>query len=360
MSTFLISIPIFLLLVVGLIASLYTIINPRRYKASKKIFEVSGKKSSSILPYEILSIRGTSNGGFHKYYYFRINLDNEIIRKIECHENILIIGNPLSGKSRMIYETLLNLKNPLRVYIPRLDDIRDPEDIQMPFRFKSRETVVVLNDLDKYVEKDNFLYLLQIFIKCNTLIIASCRSGKEYDKLRKYIEYNRFDILSIFKSTIEIQKIWRQEAEKIAKETGRDLLTFDGNIGSIFISLETMKMRFEECSDINKGILRSLKRLYIAGIYKEREIYSIEKIKHVYEEVEGIKIQSHELNELIQSLKKMNFIEIREDDILIETAYLQSVIEYDFDDQSNLEKMTDIFSNDPAALVMIGNKAYSI
>ncbi|GAJ18264.1 unnamed protein product, partial [marine sediment metagenome] len=35
---------------------------------------------------------------------------------------------------------------------------------------------------------------------------------------------------------------------------------FDGNIGSLFINLEAMKVRYKRCSRIEKCIMRSIKR----------------------------------------------------------------------------------------------------
>lgn len=217
---------VLLAILIPLIGFLYN-----RYRKAKKYFEIMWKESSSLKPEEVLGLRGESKYGFHRYYYPR--KEDELIReKIENGKNVLIIGNPLAGKSRAIYQALINLKNSYDVIIPRLVDI-DLTDFRIPTHFSSgKKGILVLNDLDKFVELQNFMHLLQEFLKRDTIIIGSCRSGPEYEILCNRMEK---ELSSIFGNPIEIPEISDEEGEGVAKRTGRELpYTFDGNIGSIF------------------------------------------------------------------------------------------------------------------------------
>ncbi|NMG83596.1 MAG: tetratricopeptide repeat protein [Methanosarcinales archaeon] len=338
------------------------IFKPFRHRVgkTKALYEVKWKKSSSLKPNELLGIRGKPKYGFHKYYYQR-QIDESIKNEIEDNKNILIIGNPLAGKTRAIYQSLITLNKPRSIIIPKLVDIQNLEDFRIPSCFSRWKKILVLNDLDKYIEKQNFFHLLQEFLKRDIIIVASCRSGKEYDNLCNYLEMFNFDISSIFGVPIEIPKIQRNEGETVAKQTDIDLPpTFDGNIGSIFLQLDTMRKRYRTCTEVEKGILKSMKRLYYAGIYREREIFSFKRIKHICKVKEGIEKESYEWDGLFNKLKNKGFIEIKKDDVWIEETYLRSVIEDDLSVLDNLNEMTDFFSDDADSLFSIGNQAYHI
>jgi len=121
-----------------------------------------------------------------------------------------------------------------------------------------------------------------------------------------------------------------------------------------------MRERFRRSSEVEKGILRSVRRLYYAGIYGEREIFSIERIKHVCEKREEIERKQYEWMELLKELKHKGFIEIRKDEVWVEETYLAFVIEDDLSALDNLNDMMDVFSNDSEALFSLGNRAYHI
>ncbi len=328
-----------------------------RKRKLRELYEVMWEKSSKLKPDKVLGIRGKSKFGFHKYYYHR-EMDDVIKKKIELKQNVLIIGKPLAGKSRAVYETLTTLKEDYAVIIPRLVDI-NIEEFRIPFRFCFwRKTIIFLDDINKFVEKRNFMHLLRRFIERHTIIIATCRSGPEYEILFGKMEGELF---SIFGDPVEISKISRRKGEEIVKKTGRKLAsTFDGTIGSIFLQLETMRDRFRSCSGVEKGILRSIRRLYYARIYREREVFLVDRIKHVSKMKEEIERKHFEWVQLLEELEKKGFIEIVKDMVRAEEAHLEAVFEDDFSILGNLYEMMDIFSNDPETLFGVGTQACHI
>ena len=52
--------------------------------------------------------------------------------------------------------------------------------------------------------------------------------------------------------------------------------------------LAEMNKRFKGCTLEEKSILRSVKKLYICGVYKEDQIFQLDQIKRVSEN-EGVK-----------------------------------------------------------------------
>jgi tetratricopeptide (TPR) repeat protein len=325
----------------------------------KPYYDVVWKKSSSLRPQDVLGqLRGRPEGGFFKYYYGR-ETDKHIQDKIDNGENVLVVGSPLAGKSRAVYQALITLKKPQDVLIPRLVDI-NPESFRIPFHFKIwRRRVVFLDDIDKFTDIQNFNYLVQeILITKNISMIATCRFGPEYDKLSLKMES---DLSLIFGNPINISKISRKEGGEISKKIGLDMPSeFDGNIGSIFIKLDAMRERFKACTDIEKGILRSIKHLYYAGIYDEREVFSIDRIKHVCKMAEEIELKIYEWKNTLNNLKRMGFIDMIEGEkrVLADEVYIQNVIKNGLNIVDTLKYMKNIFSEDPEALHSVGIRAY--
>jgi tetratricopeptide (TPR) repeat protein len=344
--------------IIGIVIAILIVVIPSLYKANRKmnaLYEITWKKSSKLKLNELLGIRGDPKHGFHKYYLQREE-DKLIQKKIEDNKNILIIGNPLAGKSRAMYHSLIAFKKPYDVIVPKLVDI-SLEDFRIPFRFSFwRKRVIVFDDLNKFADKQNFLHLLQEFIKINTIIIASCRSGPEYEKLFVKIEKDR----PIFDNTIKIPKVSGDQGTEIAQQVGINMPErFDGNIGSLFINLDAMKDRYKKCGHIEKGILRSIKRLYYGGIYREREIFSITKIKYLCNIKEEIDKKNYEWIELLKGLQTNGFIiKNQKDDIWIEEVYIDFVVEEEISRLDNFNDLMDIFVKDPEVLYKLGNKAY--
>ncbi|MCD6451897.1 MAG: tetratricopeptide repeat protein [Acidobacteria bacterium] len=321
----------------------------------KKYYKVVWKKGSELKPEEILEQRGNKERyGFNEYYHKR-ECDELIKDKIINNQNVLITGNPLAGKTRSIYQALLELKSH-KVLIPEVGDIKPEDFLIPPLRGKG---VLFLDDLNKFVGKQNFEYLISEFLKRKIPIIATCRSGPEYEQIWKKLE----EKLSLtFGDPIEIPKVSREEGEKIAKETGKDELpeSFDGTIGSIFLPLVVMSNRFKSLQPEERGILLSLKRLHLAGIYRERDIYSTERVKLVCQKKDGIEGKPYQWQEWFKNLEKNGFIELMGDEeCRVEEAYLERVVEEKIDPVENFFKeMTAIFVNDPEALVNVGVQAY--
>ena len=106
--------------------------------------------------------------------------------------------------------------------------------------------------------------------------------------------------------------------------------------------------------------MRSIRCLYYAGIYRGREIFSIERIKEVCRKKRGIERRQYEWDELFNGLRNKGFIEIFKNEVQAEETYLEYVIEGDLDILNNIYEMMKIFSNDPEALFRIGNQASHI
>ena len=320
-----------------------------------KYYQIAWKKSSSVRPQDILGIRGDPNGGFCPYYLARKE-EGAVKEGIASRKNVLIIGNPLAGKSRLVYQALKDLKEIHMVTVPRVQSVA-PEELPIPgHHSRNTRKILVLDDLDKFVEKENFMYLLQEHLRRQTTLVATCRSGEEYKMLRSRLER---ELSVLFAQVVHIPPISIEEAKAIAKQTGKDLpTTFDGNIGSIFLELDAMRERFDKCNSVEKGILRSVRRLYDSGIYREREVFSARRIDLVCKKKEGIAIREHERHTAFARLECQGFIRRKKkDEIVAEEAYLCSLVSHELSYLDNLAEMLPVFSSDPEALNSMGLRA---
>jgi tetratricopeptide (TPR) repeat protein len=329
----------------------------KRYRTTRKYYEFTWKDSASLKPEEILRIRGKPETGYRKYYHER-EIDRRIKEKLQGRKNVVITGDPLAGKTRAIYHALTTSHQSYNVIMVTSMDV-NPEEFRIPFRLTWwRRSIVVIDEIEKCIEKQNFDRLLRRFLDSDTLIIASCRCGPEYDKLHKQLE-TEFPL--VFSEPLEIPRLLEEEAKQIAKEAEVELAeTFDGNIGSLFLPLEAMKERYKDSNKIEQAVLRSVKRLYYAGVFEGRNTLDKQRITQVCEEVEGIRKQPYEWTSLLAGLENKGFVEVGNGEVQIEETYFESVVEGVENPIDNLEIVVQVFLKDPKALIEVGNRGYQV
>ena len=316
-------------------------------KALKGSYTFIGK-SSSLTPEVVLGIRP-----FGKYYYRRKE-DDLIDESLRNKKNLLIIGPPLSGKSRAVYEALINLPEPQNLIVPRCKDI-NPETLLFPKNTK----IIVIDDLHKFVEKQNLEYLLNASIQNSITIVATCRSAMEYKKVK-----HKIDLETIFENIIELPEISSKVGEEIAKEVKKDWgkVKFNGTVGSIFMPLAEIERRFNECNNIEKTILRALGSLCICGIYEENQVFPLAWIKIVAKKA-GLEGEDFRWTGWLENLRDRELITLVENDkVRAEEVYLEDIFKppWKVKNLDVFREAVTTFSGVPEALVSLGNRAYYI
>jgi tetratricopeptide (TPR) repeat protein len=329
----------------------------RREGKLRKYYHVRWKKSSSLRPTDVLRFRGKPERGFEEYYHSREE-DGVIRERLERGQSVLVIGWPLAGKSRAVYQALVGAASPCDVIVPAVVDV-DREDFLIPRRLAFwRRPVLLLDDLDKYVGREQFSELFHAFLDRDVAVVATCSRGEEYDRVRGRMER---ELGSVFGAPVELPRISLAEATEVAKQTSRVVPPrFDGNIGSIFLELGTMGGRFQRCDRDQKIVLTSLTRLYYAGIYTEREVFSVERLRRVCSELEGLEQSPHEWKALFDGLQQQGFIQTTREGIWAEEAYLRLLVGLGVSALENLTQMTQLFRGDPDALFSVGGRAFDV
>ena len=327
----------------------------------KKYYDFAWKKSSLIEPADLLQQRP------FKEYYRRRREDDLIEDKLNERKNVLIKGSPLSGKSRAAYEALVKLRNPYNVIKPRCTDI-NLEDFMLPGRlFPNRRGIMVIDDLQRFVEQRNFEHLLRMAKEKDIAILATCRSGADFEKIESKMQSLNIDLQTVFskENIIELGKVSEDIGKEVALKTGINWqdVKFDGNIGSVFMRLGEMQRRFnEECGDIEKNILLALRQLYICGIYKGRQVFPLKWIQ-IATGKKGLKGEEYEWTGWLNKLKGYEFITIIGHDIVYaEEVYLEDVVkpQAPVSDLALFSEMPPAFAGEPEALVRLGNRAWIV
>lgn len=328
-----------------------------RNRKIKAYYEVVWKKSSSLNPKEVLGMRP-----FNKYYYQRPE-DDLIGGSLNKKENVLIIGSPLSGKSRAAYQALMNLSKPHDVIIPKCTDI-NRENFLFPKHLKFwRPRIILFDDLHRLVEQQNFEHLFEVARENNVVIVATCRSGTEHKKVKNKMLDKNMDLETIFGENIELKKVTEDVGKQIAHEVGKnwDKVKFDGTVGSIFMSLKEMERRFDQCTEVEKTILRAIKNLYICGIYEENQVFPLNWIRTLAKK-DGLEGKDFEWSGWLQNLENKELLALVKDKVQAEEVYLEYLVKPK-SETSNLDvfqEMIATFSGVPDALFRLGNRAYEI
>ncbi len=327
-------------------------------KEYKNYYSVLWKSTTRLKSKDLLGERPCDE------FYFSRNIDNQISRAIERKRNLLIVGPPLSGKTRGIYHSLKNNRTSLHLLVPRnlpVSQFQFPKD----FIFW-KPKIIFIDDLQYYIEKQDSYHLLFREAKERGIpIAATCHSGREFKKVKNKMVEQNLDLDIIFgEDIIEMEKISADDGRLVAEKLGMkwDTVKFNGTIGSIFMRLSEMERRFDNCDNIEKTILRSLRNLYKCGIYEENSVFRLEWIKKAAGmfELEG---KDFEWTGWLKNLEDKEFVKItRRGKLWAEDAYLEFVVkpEVELLQSEIFEQIAEVFSDDVSALEMAGERAYDL
>jgi len=332
------------------------------YNKSKKYFDIVWKKSSSLGPKDLLGLRP-----YNSYYYLR-GEDSKVKNFIDEGESVLLVGSPLAGKTRTVFESLTNGGRVYDVIKPKSIEI-SPNSIHIPRHLKPwRPRVAFFDDIHEFAARQNFPYLLKAFRENNIPILATCRSGFEFERLDKAIDITQY----FDKNVVKVESIDDKTGKMIAvnNQIKWNEIKFNHTIGSIFMPLKAMEYRFNhELNEIEKRILRTVKKLHITGLYNEKSAFPIDWIK-ILSRCYDLNMNEVEWNTNFVNLSKSGFIELKYKgekiiEILVEEAYLDYIIKFEGEKLENSEIFYEVLSifksvNELKALIKIGGSASSI
>jgi tetratricopeptide (TPR) repeat protein len=321
----------------------------QRREIHKSYYSVTWKLSKYLKPSDLLAERP-----FNEYYETR-DFDRQDVDALKVHRNILIKGPSLAGKSRAIFEALKNNKESFDILIPICREI-DPDSFIIPYRARFwRKGVVILDDLQRFVEQPGFERLIRETLNRGFIIVASSRTGKDFQLVESKFAQQGLDLKSLFYDCeIEIPPIDEDTARKVARQTRKEWarISFNGTIGSIFMELLEMKTRFANASDNEKAFLRVLKKLYDCGVYQDKGTFPLSWVRRILTEDEPL------LNSLMESLQSKEFFKVDKNLIEVEPVYLEEIISLfpKIDTRKLCCGVAHVFYDNPQVLLKIGDR----
>jgi hypothetical protein len=283
-------------------------------------------KKGVINPISFMGLRGNH---YKKDFFFHHPIYEKIKTKILENNLIFITGSPLAGKTRIVYDTLSNLKEGYIVK-PKLD-----KTITKYLFPRRKDLIVFFDELDDYSKtnaealNNALFYLITNKIKC----IATCRTGPEFYQLRRKLHPHIFSDLHTYQITIgrldknesSLKSFLVANANQI-----KNIESFDGYMGALILPLDDMRKRFTSLVEQDKqlpiAILKGLKLHYHLHNYESKKsFYDDAKIFHFCEKYLQEDITKHEWEnakrELTTDETTLNFLDEKEY-IIIEEAYL--------------------------------------
>lgn len=328
----------------------------RNRKEMSNYYSLIWKSSLKLSPKDLLNERPFDE------YYFEREVDLLIGKALKEKKNALIAGPPLSGKTRSFYNAVKNQDE--RYYILATRSIPMIRFALPPFFGFRSNRLIFIDDFQNFIEKqDSFPQLFRSAKEKNIPVIVTSHSGKEFTKAKNKLIENNLDADVIFGENIfEIGKVSNQDGKKIAEKMGREWehISFNGTIGSIFMKLNEMHRRFEQCSTIEKTILRSMRSLYLCGVYEDTTFFKLDWIKEAAKSYE-LTGRDFEWTGWIKSLEEKEFVQLsKRKSIWAEDAYLVYIVtpETEIPNLELFEDIIEIFKDDAEVLHMAGERAY--
>ena len=317
-----------------------------RTAAIKKAFDVS-KPVKKLTPDDFHITN------YNKFYIERES-DKEIRDRLEERKYAFITGIPMLGKTRMAYESVKKLKD-FYLLKPKYEKI-SIQKLKLPL-FK-KKIVLFLDDLDKYAGKFNLDDLIRKLKEKSKdfVLIATCRSGKEFDQVFAKKEMETL-LTQCEKGKTEPRLLGLDEEGRLAVAIGKRLeeITSDRTPGSITIDLRYMKERYEDLGD-EKSILKCLKLLREGHIFLWEENF----VKEVSKGIFDLNTERTRWDSYMSSLSSQRFtvessgsISISHD-VYLDNRFLDDYFVKD-DDLDSLKDMLFFKLKDAENLFYLGN-----
>jgi tetratricopeptide (TPR) repeat protein len=259
-----------------------------------------------------------------------------LIRSLQASTDFngfLLIGPPLDGKSRTLYEIAKRMAGCL---IVRPDPYKEvPNDQDFSLLLKDQKVIVLLDDLTKYAQEDTLN--LRAFVErlrehASWWAVAStCRDGSDLGSVKDSVKqslrwfYDNIPLkLFLMEASSEDKRLL---AESVGK--GRDAHSWGEfpSLGQIVMEepMRDMKTRFERLSYEQQDILRGLKLLADAGI----PTFRLDRLKAVLENESLFERQGIHLGDQLRLLVEQSFLQsVSSDRIQPEPAYLRYVVTF--------------------------------
>jgi len=193
------------------------------------------KKGIDVTAKDILSIRADKRSNFNSEFYIKRDyLDSELTKNIIKKKHTIIVGKPLSGKSRTLYESVKNELQNYDVYI--LKQVRaNVDQSKIDLQAIRQPSFIIITDLHEFLKRiESVAMIKEMLLNEYCTIVADVR--------RERFGFVRSNLTDLFENfhIIEITEITDNIREQL-KFVLKDFYTSgDDTIGSYFLDLVSL------------------------------------------------------------------------------------------------------------------------
>jgi Flp pilus assembly protein TadD len=259
---------------------------------------------------------------------------NELLNE----QGVLLLGVPLLGKTRCAYEICKLMKG---YYILGLaPENKEIEATKLPRSFLLRKPKIILflDDLNRFINKFTPTHLdkqiaEQTRSNRSLVVLATCRSGKEYAEIEADPVFNAFQRDNLHKLFPE--ELTKEEEQRLAKHFNHPWTetAYNGTPGSIVYNLEEMLRRLRSSTAEARNLMRSLYLVRKIGLLRFRRTLAEQIARQIYE----MDSDRQSIEDAWRALENAGFLAVdRSEDTVQPThvIYLESAFcpDYEFGD----------------------------
>ena len=253
-------------------------------------------------------------GPFYSYYVPEAlrRLFDDVKERLKTSEDVLIIGQPLAGKTRMALEAIRAVLPNYNVLEPNPNEIDRLSDKEIPHFFPlfcKPRVVLWLDDLEQYAKPKLEAFVRRFEIEtASLLIVATCHleeffrvedAGEDLGQIRDYRLGKPFMIPPLQDGDI-LEFVSNVESEQPLK-----IEEHDGTIGSVVHEISLVLRRFNLLDNTSRSIMRVLLLCLNAGILEVEERF----LRKCCEEILGVKLDEWKLRKALSKLDQSGFTE---------------------------------------------------
>ena len=288
----------------------------------------------------------------------------QLVWSLQEGRGFVLLGPPLDGKSRTLYEILRDLEDHV-VVVPKVND-KVPSDEAFSLLLKDSRVVLLLDDLTRYVDAE--VDLREFWEKLgrhtsSRVVAATCRNGPELSAVRDAQKQSLRWFYDWIPLKLSLHEASSEQKRWLANSIGATQEKWDWadfrELGHVAMDdpMSQMRTRFERLAEESleqRDILRSLKLLVAAGVVP----LTRQRLLAVMSGVFG-RSPEH-LDDSLEALIEQSFLRPSNQALIVpESAYLRyGVVSYALGKESEnyFAKLASVFMDleDTAGLFSLG------
>lgn len=286
--------------------------------------------------------------GYRPDVYAGREVDEMARRALNERGGVIVVGRPLSGKSRLAVELLLEYPRSL-VVMPRPHSPAPPEGFETS-GFSDEEAILLLDDLHRTAKTSQTLAWRRVFEEATgrpCKVVCVTRDGADWRRVeteQRHLLEELGEGTMVFVS--RVGEPGRQEGEDLSPDRGWQLAKelgmgaaefgrrFDGTPGSLLLDLADMRRRYEVLRGEHRGGVSMARLLDSAKLLHRARLPALPYplVRSVAERVRGVGPVDQEIwDALVRRTREEGFAELDEEtrSIRFYAPYLERCVLYE-------------------------------